>query len=115
MSDELEPRCGICGARGTAIVGAETAAPAVGCYCGVLVTGFSEREATERWNILSRRAEIGRLVEACGDHLALCNTTGCGEKHVRAQWSAVAHGKGGSGATLLDALRELEGRLRVND
>jgi hypothetical protein len=55
--------CGVCRSRGTHKVGAETAAPAVGCHCGVIVTGFTEGEATERWNILARRAEIGRLVE----------------------------------------------------
>lgn len=63
MGSELMPQCGACGSRGTRKVGAETAAPAVGCHCGVIVTGFTEAEATERWERLSRRAEIGAIVE----------------------------------------------------
>lgn len=113
METELMPQCGVCGTRGTHRVGAETAAPAVGCHCGVIVTGFTEVEATERWNLLARRAEIGRLVEAicCSDRLdgpLKIFPPGFSETF-RATLVSYAQGHlRTESASLLDALRKLE-------
>lgn len=113
MGSELMPQCGACGSRGTRKVGAETAAPAVGCHCGVIVTGFTEAEATERWERLSRRAEIGALVEEMCRNGSLDGPlkvfpSRLVDGPVRVSLATFALGvRNGEAATLLDALRAL--------
>lgn len=124
MESELMPQCGACGSRGTHKVGAETAAPAVGCHCGVIVTGFTEAEATERWERLARRAEIGALVERMmSDPRSVALRFGSavdltdGSEYVDAiLWYRAAEESGrtqsyGQGGTLLDALRALAAEI----
>ena len=114
MESELMPQCGACGSRGTHKVGAETAAPAVGCHCGVIVTGFTEAEATERWERLARRAEIGRLVEEILHKTWYVQLAAEPDGHTR-MYDVRTECRSSYTDTLLDALRSLAAEIGGDD
>jgi hypothetical protein len=86
----------------------------------VIVTGFTEAEATERWEILARRAEIGALVEEMCRNGSLNGPlkvfpSRLVDGPVRVSLVTFSGVRNGEARTLLESLRSLAAEIGGND